>query len=102
MYKIKIRHGILIECHGNYLEMKKVKLYALDFKKFLTIFFGCPEGCFLRVWLSKKTPRHPAGQDHEYKNLDGCKLILCCLRPGIFFNFLARNLPVNNAKKISP
>ena len=22
---------------------------------------GCPEGCFLRVWVSKKTPRCPAG-----------------------------------------
>ena len=22
---------------------------------------GCPEGCFFRVWVSKKTPRHPAG-----------------------------------------
>ena len=21
--------------------------------------FGCPEGCFLRVWVSKKTPRRP-------------------------------------------
>ena len=23
--------------------------------------FGCPYGCFLWVWVSKKTPRGPAG-----------------------------------------
>ena len=29
MYKfIKIRHDIHIECHGNYMEMKKVKFHA--------------------------------------------------------------------------
>ena len=64
MYKfIKVRHDILIECHGNYMEMEKVKLYAWDwhFKKFLTKRFGCPEGCFLRVWASTKAPRCPAG-----------------------------------------
>ena len=22
---------------------------------------GCPNACFLRVWVSKKTPRRPAG-----------------------------------------
>ena len=64
MYKfIKIRHDILIQCHGNYMEMKIFKLYAWDWhlKKILTKSFGCPEGCFLRVWVSKKTPRRPAG-----------------------------------------
>ena len=39
MYKfIKIRHDILIQCHGNYMEMKIFNLYAWDWhlKKFLT------------------------------------------------------------------
>ena len=31
------------------------------FKKFLSKEYGCPDGCFLRVWVSKKTPRRPAG-----------------------------------------
>ena len=64
MYKIiKIRHDILIQCHGNYMEMRKLN-YMLEikkFKKFFTKVFGCPKGCFLRVWVSKKTLRRPAG-----------------------------------------
>ena len=59
MYKfMKIRHDILIQCHGNYIEMKKVN-YMLEIdvlKKFLTEKFGCPEGCFLKVWVSKRHP----------------------------------------------
>ena len=48
-----------------YVDEKK-KFYAWDchFKKFLTKKFGCPEGWFLRVRVSKKTPRRPAGLDH--------------------------------------
>ena len=44
MYEfIKIRYDILIECHGNYMEMKKVKLY-IHFKKFLTKNVGVLRG----------------------------------------------------------
>ena len=48
------------------MEMKRIN-YMLDrhFMKFLTQIVGCPEGCFLRVWVSKKTPRCPAGQYHD-------------------------------------
>ena len=49
------------------MEMKKFDcMLEIDiFKKFLIKEFGCPEGCFLRVWVSKKTPRRPAGYlDH--------------------------------------
>ena len=43
LYKfVKKRHDILMQYHGNSVEM-------------------CPEGYFLRVWVSKKTPRRPAG-----------------------------------------
>ena len=48
----------LIQCNGNYKEMKKIN-YMLEidiFKKFLTKIFACPEGCFLRVWVSKRHP----------------------------------------------
>ena len=43
--------------------MKKFN-YKLEidiFSKFHTIEFGYPEGFFLRVWVSKKAPRRPAG-----------------------------------------
>ena len=50
MYKfLKIRHDILIQCKGNYMDMRKFNYkYAWDyhFKKFSTKKFGCPEGCF--------------------------------------------------------
>ena len=63
LYKfIKIRQNILKQCHGNYMEMKKFN-YMLEIdilKKSLSKIFGCPEGCFSRVWVSKKTPRRPA------------------------------------------
>ena len=38
---------------------EQIQIYAWDwhFKKFLTKKFGSPEGCFLRVWVSKKTPK---------------------------------------------
>ena len=55
----KIRHDILIQCHGNYTEMKKFKyMPAIDIphKK-----LGVLGGAFLRVWVFKKTPRQPAG-----------------------------------------
>ena len=67
MYKfIKISHYILIQCHGNYVEMKKINdmLETDTLKKILAIFFGCSEGCFLRVCASKKTPGRPAGLDN--------------------------------------
>ena len=64
MYKsIKIGHDILIQCHRYNMEMKKLN-YMLrtrdwHFKKFLTKTFGCPEGCFFRVWVSKKATQTP-------------------------------------------
>ena len=64
MYKfIKIRHDIIKQCHGNYKEMKKInnKLEIEIFRKFIQKEIGCPEGFFLKVWVSKKAPRHPAG-----------------------------------------
>ena len=60
MYKfIDISNYILIQCHGNYMEMKTINdMLETDvhFVRFLTKEFGCPEGWFLRVWVSKKTP----------------------------------------------
>ena len=68
MYKfIKIRHDIIKQCHGNYKEMKKFN-YKLEigiFRNSSQNQIGCPEGFFLRVWVSKKAPRRPAGQDHD-------------------------------------
>ena len=55
-------HDNLIQSDGNYMEMKKIN-YMLEIdieiphKK-----FGYPEGCFLRVSVSKKTPRHGLSQ----------------------------------------
>ena len=63
MYKfIKIRHDIINQCHGHYKEMKKFndKLEIEIFRN-STQKNGCPEGYFLRVWVSKKAPRRPAG-----------------------------------------
>ena len=61
---IKIRHDVIKQCHGNYKEMKKFN-YKLEIEVFRnsvdTKKFGCPEGFFLRVWVSKKAPRRPAG-----------------------------------------
>ena len=58
LYKfIEILHDILIqwELCG---DEKKIQLYAYGwhFKKFLMKEFGCPEGCFLRVWVSERWP----------------------------------------------
>ena len=42
--------------------MKKIN-YKLEIEVFRnsTQKIGCPEGFFLRVWVSKKAPRRPAG-----------------------------------------
>ena len=66
MYKfIKIRHDIIKQCHGSYKEMKN-----FNYKLEIEIFWNStlknlgvltPEGFFLRVWVSKKAPRRPAG-----------------------------------------
>ena len=42
------------------MEMKKIN-DMLETDVFITKKFGCSEGCFLMVWVSKKTPRRPAG-----------------------------------------
>ena len=58
-------HDFLIECHGNYMEMKRNLIMCLiDILRNSSpnlLGFGCPGGCFLRVWVSKKTSRRPAG-----------------------------------------
>ena len=52
---IKIRHDILIQClWNNRLEINILRDTSQNL-------FGCPEGCLLRVRVSKKTLRHPAG-----------------------------------------
>ena len=64
MYKfIKIRHGIIELCHGNYKEMKN-----LNYKLEIEIFgnstlkdLGVLRGSFYRFGVSKKAPRPPAG-----------------------------------------
>ena len=60
MYKfITIRHDINTQCHGNYKEMKKIN-YNLEIEIFRNSTqkkIGCPEGFFLKVWVSKKAPR---------------------------------------------
>ena len=64
MYKfIKIRHDIIKQCHRNYKEMKEFnyKLKIEIFRNSTRKKIGCPEGYFLRVWVSKKAPRRPAG-----------------------------------------
>ena len=68
MYRyIKIRHDIIKQCHGNYKEMRKFN-YKLEIEIFrnstLKDLGVRPEGFFLRVWVSKKAPRRPAGYDH--------------------------------------
>ena len=86
MYEfIKIRHDILLQYHGNYMEMKRFN-YMLEnwdwhFKKFFTIFFGSPERCFLRVWVSKKDTQTPCwlrlccNNSDQYQLLDSIKLL---------------------------
>ena len=37
-------------------EQSQLCAWDWHFKKFLTEKFGCPEGCYLRAWVSKKTP----------------------------------------------
>ena len=49
---IKIRHNIIIQCHGNYIEVEKLG----HFKKLLPKRFGCPEGELLRVFVYKRRP----------------------------------------------
>ena len=64
MYKsIKIRHDILIQCHENHNEMEKFnyKLEIEVFRNSTLINLGVLRGSFLRVWVSKKAPRRPAG-----------------------------------------
>ena len=60
---IQIRHDIIKQCHGNYKEMKKFnyKLEIEIFRNSTLKRFGCPDRFFLRVWVSKKAPRRPAG-----------------------------------------
>ena len=51
------------QCHGNYKEMKKFN-YKLEigiFRNSTQKYLGCSEGFFLRVWVSKRAPRRPAG-----------------------------------------
>ena len=59
MYEfIQIRHDILIQCHGNYMEMKNVN-YMLEIdilRNSSQKSLGVLRGDFLRVWVSKKTP----------------------------------------------
>ena len=52
----------------------------LTFEEIPQIFGGCPEGCFLRVWVSKKTPGHPAGLKTMAESLQ--------LIPGILQTYL--------------
>ena len=62
MYKfIKIGHDIIKQCHGNYKELKKFN-YKLEIEilRDSTLKKMCPEGFFLRVWVSEKAPRRPA------------------------------------------
>ena len=58
MYKsIKIKHDILIQSHGNYMEMKKFNyIFEIDiFRNSLKNNLGVLRGVFLMVWVSKKT-----------------------------------------------
>ena len=66
MYKfITIRHDIIKQCHGNYKEMEKfnykleIGIFRNSTQKYLGVL--TPEGLFLRVCVSKKAPRRPAG-----------------------------------------
>ena len=58
MYKfIKIRHDTIKQCHGNNKEMRK-----FNYKLEIEIIRNSTQGVFfLRVWVSKKAPRRPAG-----------------------------------------
>ena len=49
-----MRHTVLIQCHGNYIEMKKIN-YMLEIYiiRNSSQKIGGPEGCFLRFWMSK-------------------------------------------------
>ena len=44
------------------MEMEKFKyMLEIDILRNSSQKIGCPEGYFLRVWVSKKIPRRPAG-----------------------------------------
>ena len=68
----KIRHAFVIQCLGNYIEVKKVQLYAWNwhFKKILTFFKEITHKIILMSWRVifealgvQMTPRRPAGYD---------------------------------------
>ena len=67
MYEfIKIRRDILIQCHMNNMGMSEMKKF--DYMLEIDILrnpspkiVGVLRGPFLRVWVSKRTPRSPAG-----------------------------------------
>ena len=59
----EIKHNIHILCHGNYIEVEKIDyMLEIDILRNYSKIFGCPEGRFFRVCVSKRHPwRHPAG-----------------------------------------
>ena len=65
MYKfIKIRHDIHIQCHGNYMERKKVNYTVLEIdilRNSSQKDLGVLRDAFEGFGVSKKTPRRPAG-----------------------------------------
>ena len=84
MYKfIKIRHDILIQCHGNYMEMKIFNhMLEIDIlRNSSQSFLGVLEGCFLRVWVSKKTPRRLLA-----------KTMMSCFKGNLSFQHWLNNL----------
>ena len=71
MYRfIKIRHDILIQCHENYMEMKKINyMLEIDILRNSSQFFGgVLRGAFEGFGCPK---RHPAGLDGPQKDQVG-------------------------------
>ena len=53
-----IKHDILLQWHWNYMEMEKLHhMLEIDILRNSSLKkIGCPEGWFLRVWVSKRLP----------------------------------------------
>ena len=58
-------HGLSQDLEAGCLKLAIIKLLGVQIFKGDHTILTCPEGCSLRVWVSKKTPISPAGQDHD-------------------------------------
>ena len=78
---MKIRHDILKQCRGNYMEMKKFNHKPeIDILRNSSQKIGCPEGCFLRgLGVPKRHPDTLLAKNMLVARLGDCKLVLSAI-----------------------